>query len=84
MFDFFKGKLEDVSTLNIILSNKPQFKYSSLPKLSHEKVDVSLNYILQHGKGSVSELVAQWLTSSGMEPQYIMVNEIIYKNNQEG
>ncbi|CAG9761149.1 unnamed protein product [Ceutorhynchus assimilis] len=77
------GKLEDVSTLNIILSSKPLFTNSSMPKLDHEKVNVSLKHILQHGRGSVSELTAQWLTTCGMDPQYIIINEIIYQNSQK-
>ncbi|XP_050304560.1 rab3 GTPase-activating protein regulatory subunit isoform X2 [Anthonomus grandis grandis] len=77
------GKLEDVSTLNIILSSKPTIENPTLPKLSHPKIDISLKYILEHGKGSVSELTAQWLTSCGVDPQCIYVNDIIYKNSQE-
>lgn len=71
------GKLEDVSLLNIILSNRPVTNNSTLPKLSHERVDVSLKYILQKGKGSVSELVAQWLSKCGVNPRDILVNEYI-------
>lgn len=74
------GKLEDVSTLNIILSNRPYLQAPTLPKLSHQKADISLKYILQNGRGSVTELTAQWLTSCGLDPQNIVINEIIYKN----
>lgn len=66
--------------LNIILSSKPQLKNPSLPKLTHDRVDVSLKYILEGGRGTVSELTAQWLTACGVDPQYIVINEVIYKN----
>ncbi|KAL1494755.1 hypothetical protein ABEB36_010302 [Hypothenemus hampei] len=83
-WSFLIGKLQDVSTLNIILSNKPHVEKAPLPKLTHEQVNVSLKYILQKGRGSVSELTAQWLTSCGIDPQYVVINEIIFKNSLEG
>lgn len=72
------GKLEDVSLLNIILSTKPCITDSeccTLPKLKYNPVDVSLKYILEKGKGIVSELVAQWLTTVGVTPESIVLNE---------
>ncbi|XP_066258054.1 rab3 GTPase-activating protein non-catalytic subunit [Euwallacea similis] len=78
------GKLEDVSMLCIILSIKPAIRIPSLPCLTHSKVPVSLQYILEGGKGCVSELTAQWLTSCGVDPYHIAINEIIFKNNQTG
>ncbi|KAJ8942197.1 hypothetical protein NQ318_021084 [Aromia moschata] len=77
------GKLEDISLLNIILSSKPIVKDCSLPKLEHEKNNISLKYILTRGKGCVSELVAQWLTLAGLNPETIIVSEAIYKKNNE-
>ncbi|RZC00552.1 rab3 GTPase-activating protein non-catalytic subunit, partial [Asbolus verrucosus] len=77
------GKLEDVSLLNIILSNKPTAKYANLPKLKHEHIDISLKYILEKGKGSVSELVARWLTRCGIDPENIVVNDALLKKSQE-
>ncbi|KAJ8913603.1 hypothetical protein NQ315_013425 [Exocentrus adspersus] len=74
------GKLEDISLLNIILTSKPIVKDCLLPKLQHEKTDVSLKYILSKGKGSVSELVAQWLTLSGINPQKIVLNDAYFKS----
>ncbi|KAF7280405.1 hypothetical protein GWI33_006097 [Rhynchophorus ferrugineus] len=77
------GKLEDVSTLNIVLSTKPEVSSCTLPRLKYDKVDITLQYILENGKGSVSELTAQWLTSCGIDPQSIIINEIIYNNSQK-
>ncbi|KAF5303848.1 hypothetical protein FQR65_LT08105 [Abscondita terminalis] len=68
------GKLEDVSLLNIILSNRCAHIDSSLPRLKHTPVDVSLKHVLEKGKGTVSELVAQWLTTAGVDPQSIILN----------
>ncbi|XP_028137857.2 rab3 GTPase-activating protein non-catalytic subunit [Diabrotica virgifera virgifera] len=76
------GKLEDISLLNIIMSTKPPAVENSLPKLKPEEVHISLKYVLQKGKGSVSELVAQWLTSVGVDPQYILSNEEQDRNNE--
>lgn len=70
------GKLEDVSVLNIILSNKPVCEAQPLPKLYYDPTNISLKYILHRGKGAVSELVAQWLTSGGISPEFIICNEI--------
>lgn len=77
------GKLEDISLLNIILSTKPNAKDCPLPKLVHKDPVVSLNYVLQKGKGSVSELVAQWLTKSGINPVNINLNEDLDKNDDD-
>ncbi|CAH0555656.1 unnamed protein product [Brassicogethes aeneus] len=77
------GKLEDVSLLNIILSTNPIASDCPLPKLKHDKVDVSLKYILHKGRGSVSELVAQWLTKCGINPKNITINDYIYQKTIE-
>lgn len=75
------GKLEDISLLNIILTTKPIVNDCLLPKLQHNKANISLKYVLSRGKGSISELVAQWLTTSGINPQNIVINEENYRNN---
>lgn len=79
------GKLEDVSLLNIILTNKLDGIREEMPKLIHEKIDISLKYVLQSGKGCVSELVAKWLTSVGINPKYIRLNELMktQENSEE-
>lgn len=74
------GKLEDVSLLNIILTNKAVNYEKALPKLKHDLDSVSLKYILQKGRGSVSELVACWLTSGGLNPEDIVINDAIYQS----
>ncbi|KAK9880061.1 hypothetical protein WA026_008575 [Henosepilachna vigintioctopunctata] len=73
------GKLEDVALLNILIANEPKGDENcTLPKLPHDKVDVSLKLILKK-KGSASEIVARWLTMSGIQPEYIVINEKINK-----
>lgn len=80
------AKLEDVAILNIMTDRKHVgTKYHTLPKLSHQQLDVSLKFVLQR-KGSVSELVARWLTTSGIDPVLIVLNDKIYqasKNDEE-
>ncbi|XP_022917832.2 rab3 GTPase-activating protein non-catalytic subunit [Onthophagus taurus] len=75
------GKLEDVSLLNIILSNEKNKSVGDVPILKHEKEVISLKYVLQRGKGSVSELVAKWLTSSGLNPRLLPLNDQIINLN---
>ncbi|KAF5291197.1 hypothetical protein FQA39_LY14439 [Lamprigera yunnana] len=76
------GKLEDISLLNIIISNKFNCEDSHLPKLKYNPIDVSLKYVLEKGKGTVSELVAQWLTTVGVNPESVIANgENICDNN---
>ena len=77
------GKLEDVSLLNIVLANKPVAKFTTLPKLKHDHIDISLKYILDKGKGSVSELVARWLTMCGINPENIVINDALLKKQQD-
>ncbi|GJQ87312.1 hypothetical protein Trydic_g17361 [Trypoxylus dichotomus] len=77
------GKLEDVSLLNIILANDP-ICTSALPTLKHEKETVTLRSILDKGKGSVSELVARWLTLKGVNPKFLTLNEIHHQNSLLG
>lgn len=77
-WDLLIGKLEDVSLLNIILSNKVVVSDPKLPILRQELSDISLKYILNRGKGSVSELVAKWLTSGGINP----VDIVLYENEE--
>ncbi|KAL3269924.1 hypothetical protein HHI36_008981 [Cryptolaemus montrouzieri] len=77
------GKLEDVTLLNILTMKKPVLNENcSLPKLNRDKIDVSLKYVLQR-KGSVSELVARWLTQSGIDPEYIVINDRINELHAE-
>lgn len=76
------GKLEDISLLEIIISNKIDIKASPLPKLKHEKVQVSLKFVLEK-KGSVSELVSHWLTGTGMDPKYIVINDWLYRMSND-
>lgn len=77
------GKLEDVSLLNIILGCKPVTTESRLPKLKHIFEDVSLKFILMKGRGSVSELVAKWLTSGGVDPELLVINDALYQGETD-
>lgn len=76
------GNLEDISLLNIIL-NMQNITYDTpiLTKLKYEGVDISLKYVLEGGRGIVSELVSKWLASYGVNPQEIVDNELIHLQN---
>lgn len=77
-WDLLIGKLEDVSLLNIILGSKPIFIDSKLPKLKNTLEDVSLKFVLEKGRGSVSELVAKWLTSGGVDPKDLVISDLAW------
>ncbi|XP_044732271.1 rab3 GTPase-activating protein regulatory subunit [Chrysoperla carnea] len=69
------GKLEDISLLNIILSSKPCINSSLLPTIEYDSEEISLKYITQKGKGSVTELVARWLIKCGVHPDLLIKKE---------
>ncbi|XP_047119989.1 rab3 GTPase-activating protein non-catalytic subunit [Schistocerca piceifrons] len=71
------GQLEDVALLDAVLRQKPLVNEGlaaamrnpgkGLLVLPFTKPIISLNYVLEKGKGSISELVARWLSSAGLE-----------------
>lgn len=76
------GKLEDVSLLSIILSGKPavsKAEFCQLPKLKCEPKDISLKYILEKGRGVVSELMARWLAAVGINPDCLIYNDLMHQ-----
>ncbi|XP_072938596.1 rab3 GTPase-activating protein non-catalytic subunit [Epargyreus clarus] len=79
------GKLEDISILSIILMSKTTYNGTSLPKLLVDDVNINLKFIYTRGKGSVTELIAKWLSSMGVPPEAIIANELmeIYPENIE-
>lgn len=77
------GKLEDVSLLNIILGCKPVATETVLPKLQHIFEDVSLKSVLMKGRGCVSELVAKWLTSGGVDPELLVINDVLHQDQTD-
>ncbi|XP_063235843.1 rab3 GTPase-activating protein non-catalytic subunit isoform X2 [Bacillus rossius redtenbacheri] len=71
------GQLEDVALLDAFLRQRPHVTGEKKTRiktfwLTYEKLAVSLSNILKNGKGSVSELVARWVSYSGIEPQYLV------------
>ncbi|XP_014472926.1 PREDICTED: rab3 GTPase-activating protein non-catalytic subunit isoform X1 [Dinoponera quadriceps] len=68
-FTLLIGNLEDVTVLNAVVSQQflpdQTTQFFTLP---FTKCDVSLSLILSKGKGSVSELVAKWLSTTGIDP----------------
>lgn len=82
-WDLLIGKLEDVSLLNIILGCKLKVVESKLPRLKYAFKDVSLRYILEKGRGSVSELVAKWLTTVGIDPELLVINDTLPEDAEQ-
>nr|XP_012216087.1 PREDICTED: rab3 GTPase-activating protein non-catalytic subunit isoform X1 [Linepithema humile] len=68
-FTLLIGNLEDITILSAVVSQQvasdETTQFFSLPFV---KYDISLASILSKGKGSVSELVAKWLSTTGIDP----------------
>ncbi|XP_078049758.1 rab3 GTPase activating protein isoform X1 [Augochlora pura] len=68
-FTLYIGNLEDITILDAIVSQKPlsddTTQFFALP---FTKVDISLGSVLSRGKGFVSEIVAKWIVSTGIDP----------------
>lgn len=63
------GNLEDITILHAVVSQKPPSDHTTkFCSTSFESIDISLGYVLSKGKGSVSEIVARWLSSTGLDP----------------
>ncbi|XP_068975315.1 rab3 GTPase-activating protein non-catalytic subunit isoform X2 [Bombus flavifrons] len=72
-FTLLIGNLEDIAILDAIVSQEPPSdtttQFFALPFV---KFDISLGSVLSKGKGSVSEIVAKWITSTGIDPSQLV------------
>ncbi|CAL7946204.1 unnamed protein product [Xylocopa violacea] len=72
-FTLLIGNLEDITILDAIVSQQPPsdatMQFFALPFV---KLDISLGSILSKGKGSVSEIVAKWIASTGIDPAQLI------------
>lgn len=66
------GKLDDISVLGAILNNQMRVEAETYPKLRQEIPKISLRLILAGGRGVISELVAKWLTNTGIDPHLLL------------
>ncbi|KAL7296960.1 hypothetical protein TKK_0009400 [Trichogramma kaykai] len=72
-FSLLAGNLEDIAILDAIVSNPPTIDDSTrFHALPYETPSISLAHILSKGKGSVSEAVAKWLISTGVDPAHLI------------
>ncbi|KAI4480653.1 hypothetical protein M0804_010206 [Polistes exclamans] len=72
-FTLLIGNLEDVMVLNTIVRQRPlRDPPNDFFKLPFELQNISLGMILSNGKGSVSEIVAKWLSSTGVHPAQLV------------
>ncbi|XP_051155116.1 rab3 GTPase-activating protein non-catalytic subunit [Leptopilina boulardi] len=68
-FSLLIANLEDITILNAIVSQQPPSDHSTpYYTLPYEANYISLGYVLSSGKGSISEIVAKWLSSAGLDP----------------
>lgn len=72
-FTLLIGNLEDITILDAIVSQQPPLdttlQFFALPFV---KFDISLGSVLSKGKGSVSEIVAKWIASTGIDPSELI------------
>uniref|UniRef100_A0A182VWH5 Rab3-GAP regulatory subunit N-terminal domain-containing protein n=1 Tax=Anopheles minimus TaxID=112268 RepID=A0A182VWH5_9DIPT len=66
-------KLEDVAILGKILVENIRCRNPRWPTLKYQKPIVSLKEILTGGKGIVSEMVAKWISSTGIDPPMLVI-----------
>ncbi|XP_050071788.1 rab3 GTPase-activating protein regulatory subunit [Anopheles maculipalpis] len=66
-------KLEDVAILGKILVENIRCRSPRWPTLKYQKPIISLKEILTGGKGIVSELVAKWISSTGIDPPMLVI-----------
>ncbi|KAK7862418.1 hypothetical protein R5R35_008896 [Gryllus longicercus] len=93
------GQLEDLALLDTVLKQKPWpggeeppvvLATTGRPHMCHlpyKRLSISLSDILKNGKGSVSELVARWLSCAGLDPRRLIdLSDIEFDNmeQQEG
>ncbi|XP_025154199.1 rab3 GTPase-activating protein non-catalytic subunit isoform X2 [Harpegnathos saltator] len=68
-FTLLIGNLEDITVLNAVVNQQfipdQTTQFFALP---FTKCDISLSLIISKGKGSVSELVAKWLSTTSINP----------------
>ncbi|XP_063982787.1 rab3 GTPase-activating protein non-catalytic subunit [Diachasmimorpha longicaudata] len=75
-FTLLIGNLEDVSLLNAIINQPVSNNSKQFYSLPYERVDISMGYIISKGKGSISEIVAKWLSSSGVDPESLIGHHV--------
>ncbi|XP_054260822.1 rab3 GTPase-activating protein non-catalytic subunit isoform X2 [Macrosteles quadrilineatus] len=67
------SQLEDVALIGSVLSQKPNCsKVPALHCLHYEPPELSLQNLCSKGRGCVSELVARWIASSGLDPALLL------------
>ncbi|XP_011502639.1 PREDICTED: rab3 GTPase-activating protein non-catalytic subunit [Ceratosolen solmsi marchali] len=72
-FSLLIGNLEDVAILNAIVCNSPTLDETTpFYTLPYKITTVSLELVLSKGKGSVSEIVSKWLSSTGVDPALLI------------
>ncbi|XP_065207798.1 rab3 GTPase-activating protein non-catalytic subunit isoform X2 [Planococcus citri] len=70
------GQLEDITFLDSVLKQQPSRLPATLFCVPYEPPNVVLSSILKQGKGSISELVAKWIVSMGLNPELLFLNDV--------
>lgn len=81
------GRLEDIALLDLVLGQNPAAlcnlaENNTVPCLNYEKPSISLYRILLKGKGAISEQVAKWLTSCGLDPKLLIDSSDIEQSDK--
>ncbi|XP_059616459.1 rab3 GTPase-activating protein non-catalytic subunit [Phlebotomus argentipes] len=69
------GKLDDISILGTILRAPLKCENAVLPLVKYENPHISLKMIVNGGKGIIAELVAKWITASGIDVKLLLEEE---------
>ncbi|XP_020714261.1 rab3 GTPase-activating protein regulatory subunit [Ceratitis capitata] len=75
------GKLEDISILGATVEYPIQSAEPVMPELPYKPPDCSLKFIVNGGKGIVTDLAAQWLINSRIHPSKIAAVDLIVDEN---
>ncbi|KAG8041433.1 hypothetical protein G9C98_002726 [Cotesia typhae] len=67
-FTLLIGNLEDIVILNLTLKKPKVDASTQFLALPFEKQEISLGNIISRGQGAISEIVAKWLSASGVDP----------------
>uniref|UniRef100_A0A0A1WZV5 Rab3 GTPase-activating protein regulatory subunit n=1 Tax=Zeugodacus cucurbitae TaxID=28588 RepID=A0A0A1WZV5_ZEUCU len=71
----FIGKLEDISILGATVEHSIESSAPVMPELPYEPPDCSLKFIVNGGKGIVTDLTAKWLINSRIHPMCVVASE---------
>ncbi|XP_059473324.1 rab3 GTPase-activating protein non-catalytic subunit [Neocloeon triangulifer] len=66
-------QLEDLSVLDFVMQQRIKVSVDPLPRcLKWKSASISLNLVMNKGKGAISEYVAYWIGTTGIQPKMLV------------